>query len=74
MIDTDIEIGRELDDCTLTSSTVRGVKGGCSRHADLTSTLGGPLAEQTYGAYAALLAAVPVAAPHTLRPPGIFLL
>ncbi|XP_045528831.1 synaptic vesicle glycoprotein 2C-like [Pieris brassicae] len=71
MIDTDIEIGKELDDCTLTGSTVRGVKGGCSRHADLTSTLSGPLAEQTYGAYAALLASVPVAAPHALRPPVI---
>ncbi|CAK1548821.1 unnamed protein product [Leptosia nina] len=72
MIDTDIEIGRELEsDCTLTGSVVRGVKGGCSRHADLTSTLGGPLAENTYGAYAALLAAIPVAAPHSLRPPVI---
>ncbi|KAG6447234.1 hypothetical protein O3G_MSEX004862 [Manduca sexta] len=69
IIDTDMEVGRELDAwCRLERTVVRGVQGGCARHADLTSRLRGPLAELGYQAHAALLAAVAALLPARLRP------
>ncbi|XP_028167583.1 synaptic vesicle glycoprotein 2C-like [Ostrinia furnacalis] len=58
IIDTDMEVGRELDEwCVFNASVVRGMRAGCARHADLTVRLAGILAEQTYAAHAMLAAA-----------------
>ncbi|KAL0809609.1 hypothetical protein ABMA28_011141 [Loxostege sticticalis] len=66
IIDTDMEIGRELDEwCVFNGSVVRGMRGGCARHADLTVRLAGILAEQTYCAHAMLCAAALALAPRS---------
>ncbi|KAM3956144.1 LOW QUALITY PROTEIN: synaptic vesicle glycoprotein 2C [Aphomia sociella] len=69
LIDTDMEVGRELDAwCVLRASSVRGVRGGCARHADLAWRLAAPLAEQRHAARAALVAALPALLPPKARP------
>ncbi|XP_052754215.1 synaptic vesicle glycoprotein 2A-like isoform X2 [Galleria mellonella] len=69
IIDTDMEVGRELDAwCVLRGSSVRGVRGGCARHADLAWRLAAPLAEQRAAARAALLAAPLALLPRAARP------
>ncbi|XP_038217566.1 synaptic vesicle glycoprotein 2C-like [Zerene cesonia] len=69
MIDTDMEVGRELDAaCVLVGSSVRGVRGGCASRADLAGSLRAALHEQTFGAHAALLAAPLTATPLWARP------
>ncbi|XP_034838394.1 synaptic vesicle glycoprotein 2C-like [Maniola hyperantus] len=67
IIDTDMEVGRELHaDCVLTGTTVRGMRGACARHADLRWAVRGRLAERTLAAHAALLAA-PCLVPRSLH-------
>ncbi|CAH0599760.1 unnamed protein product [Chrysodeixis includens] len=69
IIDTDMEVGRELDAwCRLVGTTVRGMSGACARHADLAWRLAGLTAEHTYAAHAMLLAALLAMLPLTLRP------
>ncbi|XP_068621928.1 synaptic vesicle glycoprotein 2A-like isoform X2 [Battus philenor] len=70
IIDTDMEVGRELDGCVLSGSVVRGIRGGCARHADLRSHLAGLRREQSHAGRAALLAATFALLPHpcSLRP------
>ncbi|XP_059062580.1 synaptic vesicle glycoprotein 2C-like [Achroia grisella] len=69
IIDTDIEVGRELDPwCVLRGTIVRGVRGGCARHADLAWRLAAPLAEHRHAARAALLAALLALLPRAARP------
>ncbi|XP_075988256.1 synaptic vesicle glycoprotein 2C-like [Anticarsia gemmatalis] len=69
IIDTDMEVGREFDEyCVFNSTIIRGMRGGCARHADLTSRLGGLLAEQSYVAHAGLLATVVGLLPAVVRP------
>lgn len=69
IIDTDMEVGREFDDnCVFNTTLIRGMRGGCSRHADLTSRLGGLVAEQSYLSHAGLLAAVIALLPSVVRP------
>ncbi|CAH2084008.1 unnamed protein product [Euphydryas editha] len=71
VIDTDMELGRELDaECVLNASIVRGMRGECSRRADLRWSQNGRLAERTYAAHAALLAA-PLLAPRALHRPHV---
>ncbi|XP_049882651.1 synaptic vesicle glycoprotein 2A-like [Pectinophora gossypiella] len=69
IIDTDMELGRELDEwCVFNSTVLRGMQRGCSRHADLTSRLHPLAAEQSYVAHAMLAAAVLALLPQKLRP------
>ncbi|CAB3241818.1 unnamed protein product [Arctia plantaginis] len=69
IIDTDMEVGREFDEyCIFNNTFIRGMAGGCARHADLTSRLGGQLAEKSYVAHAGLLACVLALLPSSLRP------
>ncbi|XP_014363939.2 synaptic vesicle glycoprotein 2C [Papilio machaon] len=70
IIDTDMEVGRELSECVLSGSVVRGIRGGCARHADLRSHLAGLRAEQAHAARAALAGAALALLPHptTVRP------
>ncbi|XP_050359036.1 synaptic vesicle glycoprotein 2A-like [Nymphalis io] len=71
IIDTDMEVGRELDaECVLNASTVRGMTGACARRADLRWAQRGRLAERTYAAHAALLAAPLLALRRLHRPPA----
>ncbi|CAH2056330.1 unnamed protein product, partial [Iphiclides podalirius] len=74
IIDTDMEVGRELADCALSGSVVRGIRGGCARHADLRTHLGGLRGEQGHAGRAALVAAALALLPHpcALRP-AVFL-
>ncbi|PZC80524.1 hypothetical protein B5X24_HaOG214565 [Helicoverpa armigera] len=70
IIDTDMEVGRELDEwCTFTSTIIRGMRGGCSRHADLTSRLGGMIAEQSYVSHAMFVVVFVALLPTSMRPP-----
>ncbi|KAF9804037.1 hypothetical protein SFRURICE_019233 [Spodoptera frugiperda] len=56
IIDTDMEVEREFDKwCVFNNTIVRGMQGGCARHADLTSKLGGMTTEQSYVAHAMFL-------------------
>ncbi|CAG9794224.1 unnamed protein product [Diatraea saccharalis] len=69
IIDSDIEMGRELDEwCVLRNTVIRGMRGGC--RADLSSSLAGLVAEQSYAAHAMLLAAAVAAAPTHPRAIG----
>ncbi|XP_072937645.1 synaptic vesicle glycoprotein 2C-like [Epargyreus clarus] len=69
IIDTDIELGRELDAaCVLRGTSIRGMRGACARHADLTAHLGGTRRALAYSAAAALLAAPAALLPAAARP------
>ncbi|CAH0697965.1 unnamed protein product [Spodoptera exigua] len=69
IIDTDMEVGREFDEwCVFNSTIVRGMRGGCARHADLTSKLGGMTTEQSYAAHAMFLVTFVAFMPQNLRP------
>ncbi|KAJ8704502.1 hypothetical protein PYW07_011690 [Mythimna separata] len=71
IIDTDMEVGRELDEwCIFNSTIIRGMRGGCARHADLTSKLGGMTAEQSYVSHAMFLVTFIALMPHAMRPTG----
>ncbi|CAG4957899.1 unnamed protein product [Parnassius apollo] len=76
IIDTDMEVGRELVGCGLSGSVVRGIRGGCARRADLRSRLAGLRAEQAHAARAALLSAAAALLPYPkrlrLRPAGTY--
>lgn len=72
IIDTDMEVGREFDSqCVFERTTVRGVRGGCARHADLAWQLAGAAAEQRYAAHATVAAAALALLPHRARPTAI---
>ncbi|XP_026742370.1 uncharacterized protein LOC113504314 [Trichoplusia ni] len=69
IIDTDMELGRELDAWSrLVGSVMRGMSGACARHADLAWRLAGLTAEHTYAAHAMLLAALLAMLPLNMRP------
>ncbi|KAJ0170285.1 hypothetical protein K1T71_014213 [Dendrolimus kikuchii] len=72
IIDTDMEVGREFDpQCVFNSTTIRGMKGGCARHADLTWHLNGIISEQSYAAQATLMAAILAFLPARTRPTAL---
>ncbi|CAK1593210.1 unnamed protein product [Parnassius mnemosyne] len=76
IIDTDMEVGRELRACALAGSVVRGMRGGCARRADLRSRLAPLRREQAHAARAALLAAAAALLPYPRRlriRPAVFL-
>ncbi|XP_037872564.1 synaptic vesicle glycoprotein 2C [Bombyx mori] len=67
IIDTDLELGGELDAwCRVVGTAVRGPRGGCARHASLTSRLAAPLARARAAAPAVLLAALLALLPRRL--------
>ncbi|XP_053621095.1 synaptic vesicle glycoprotein 2C-like [Plodia interpunctella] len=69
IIDTDMELGRELDDgCVLNATSIRGMQLGCPRHADLRPALAGRLLEHALAARALAAAAALALLPAALRP------
>lgn len=68
IIDTDIESSRDLDPyCVLNGTSIRGMRVGCKRHADLTFSIGGMLTQQTANALVTVLAAPVAMLPYPYR-------
>ncbi|KAI5638074.1 major facilitator superfamily domain-containing protein [Phthorimaea operculella] len=69
IIDTDLEVGRELDPwCVLNGTVLRGLRALCAPRADLIEGLQPRAREQKYVSYAMLSAAALALLPQRLRP------